>query len=165
MALAALDYAYDSIQTGLAPYHAGDRDERPWGHYRVISTGIRRRGEFCEKRIIINPGSALSLQRHRVRWEEIHVLEGEVQVIIDAALKRKSAGDRMEVPLHAIHSFVNLGERPVLLYERQEGICRESDNERLCDINGRPIVRTAAQDALARESIRLYRNITALLAA
>ncbi|MGQ0528102.1 MAG: cupin domain-containing protein [Alphaproteobacteria bacterium] len=165
MAQAALNYTYNIIPTPSAPYSAGERDERPWGCYAVINAGTRQNQGFCEKRIVIHPGKALSLQRHQGRREDLYVLEGEVHVIINATLHRKSAGGHVEVPLHAIHSLVNLGERPVLIYERQHGFCRENDNERLWDINGRPATGAALDDAIAHESIRLYKNITALLQA
>ena len=55
------------------------RDYRPWGWYESIALGPR----FQVKRIVVNPGAALSLQSHNHRSEHWIVVEGTAKVTIN----------------------------------------------------------------------------------
>jgi len=59
------------------------RDYRPWGWYESIALGPR----FQVKRIVVNPGAALSLQSHSHRSEHWVVFEGTAKVTIDDDIK------------------------------------------------------------------------------
>ena len=55
------------------------RDYRPWGWYESLVIG----GRFQVKRIVVNPGAALSLQSHHHRTEHWTVGEGSANVTVD----------------------------------------------------------------------------------
>ena len=54
------------------------RGHRPWGYYETIDLGER----FHVKRIVVNPGGMLSLQKHRHRAEHWVVVRGTAEVTI-----------------------------------------------------------------------------------
>ena len=64
---------------GAAQAETLPRDYRPWGWYESIALGPR----FQVKRIVVNPGAALSLQSHNHRSEHWIVVEGTAKVTID----------------------------------------------------------------------------------
>jgi mannose-6-phosphate isomerase-like protein (cupin superfamily) len=141
------------------PYRCGDRDIRPWGDYTILQTGQESDGrEFCIKRITIKPRSALSLQQHHWRREDWMVEEGILTAIIDSTLYNLYAGNRISVPLGAPHAMINYSGENVVIHERQTGICRESDNDRLMDLNGRATCNKKNQNQDIGESCQLYQN-------
>lgn len=105
-------------------YDAGDSDNRQWGFYEVLNVGIERGEEFCEKRIGVRPYRALSLQRHHGRREVWKVEEGVLTVICDGKLHTLTKGEVMMIPLEAPHCMINLTGEPVIVHEKQIGICR-----------------------------------------
>ena len=46
-------------------------DERPWGHYTVLADEANHK----VKRIVVQPGKRLSLQRHQQRAEHWYVVK------------------------------------------------------------------------------------------
>ena len=130
-------------------YDTGDFDHRPWGFYEVLNVGIERNEEFCEKRIGVKPYKALSLQRHHGRREIWQVEEGVLTVICDGHLHTVNAGETIMIPLEAPHCMINRTSTPVIVIEKQIGICREEDNDRLCDLSGREVMDIAADDLKA----------------
>ena len=86
---------------------------------------------------MVNPGYVLSLQRHRGRAELWEVLEGTLGVIRDGDFFDVEAGGSVEIPKGSVHCMVNATRLPVRVRETQRGICRENDNVRLADFNGR----------------------------
>ena len=69
----------DKLKAGKRP-EATDhkRVHRPWGYYESIDMGER----FQVKRIVVNPGGMLSLQKHRHRAEHWVVVRGTAEVTI-----------------------------------------------------------------------------------
>src|SRR5262249_8315353 len=57
---------------GAAEASSHRRVHRPWGHYEGVDAGER----FQVKRIVVSPGSQLSLQRHMHRSEHWVVVRG-----------------------------------------------------------------------------------------
>ena len=51
--------------------------QRPWGHFTVLGTGLG----YKVKKIVVNPGQALSLQLHYHRSEHWVVVAGAAKVI------------------------------------------------------------------------------------
>lgn len=93
------------------------RDYRPWGWYESIALGPR----FQVKRIVVNPGAALSLQSHNHRAEHWIVVEGTAKVTIEDEIKTIMENESVYIPLGAIHRLENPGKIPMTLIEVQTG--------------------------------------------
>ena len=98
------------------------KDHRPWGFFEtlILSDG------FQVKRIVVNPGAALSLQSHKFRSEHWIVVVGTAKVTVgmdhDALeVKMVEANESVYIPLGAIHRMENPGETPMELIEVQTG--------------------------------------------
>jgi mannose-1-phosphate guanylyltransferase / mannose-6-phosphate isomerase len=93
------------------------RDYRPWGWYESIALGPR----FQVKRIVVNPGAALSLQSHNHRSEHWVVVEGTAKVTIDDEVQTITENQSVYIPLGAVHRMENPGKLPLTLIEVQTG--------------------------------------------
>ena len=93
------------------------RDHRPWGHFESLAIGAR----FQVKRIVVNPGAALSLQSHVHRAEHWIVVEGAAKVTIGEEVKMVSENQSVYIPLGAVHRMENPGKVPMVLIEVQTG--------------------------------------------
>lgn len=110
------------------------RERRPWGSFETIE----RRPGYLVKRIIVDQGGRLSLQRHRHRAERWVVVRGLARVTIDDTVSELGPGAVATIPLGAIHRLENAGTEPVEIVEVQMGdILSEDDIERLEDVYGR----------------------------
>ena len=100
----------------------------------VLSDGL----DHKVKRIVVEPGKRLSLQRHSKRSEHWFVVSGTGFVSLDGVDHRISAGVAVDVPLGAAHRITNDGTEPVVFVEVQHGTYfGEDDIERLEDDFGR----------------------------
>ena len=107
---------------------------RPWGHFDVLAD----QATIKIKRIVVQPGGRLSLQRHRRRHEHWFVVEGLAEVEIDATPCSLGPGQSVNVPLGAWHRLANTGQLPLVLIEIQTGTSfGEDDIERAADDYGR----------------------------
>ena len=102
---------------GAAQAETLPRDYRPWGWYESIALGPR----FQVKRIVVNPGGALSLQSHNHRSEHWIVVEGAAKVTIDDDVKMVNDNQSVYIPLGAKHRMENPGKLPLTLIEVQTG--------------------------------------------
>ena len=102
---------------GAAQAETLPRDYRPWGWYESIALGPR----FQVKRIVVNPGAALSLQSHNHRSEHWIVVEGTAKVTIDDDVKTVTENQSIYIPLGAVHRMENPGKLPLALIEVQTG--------------------------------------------
>jgi len=93
------------------------KDFRPWGWYESIGLGPR----FQVKRIVVNPGAALSLQSHNHRSEHWIVVEGTALVTIEAEVKLVTENQSVYIPLGAVHRLENPGKLQLTLIEVQTG--------------------------------------------
>jgi mannose-1-phosphate guanylyltransferase/mannose-6-phosphate isomerase len=93
------------------------RDYRPWGWFESLVVGER----FQVKRIVVNPGAALSLQSHHHRAEHWIVVEGTAKVSVDDAVQLVSENQAVYIPLGAVHRMENPGKVPMVLIEVQTG--------------------------------------------
>lgn len=110
------------------------RDERPWGHYVVLSDAA----DHKVKRIVVEAGRRLSLQRHRNRGEHWFVVRGRAIVTRDAAEVEVGAGEAIDIPRFAWHRVRNPGPEPLVFIEVQTGDSFEEDDiERREDDFGR----------------------------
>lgn len=146
-----------AYKTLMAEYKVGDRDSRPWGEYEVTAVGIGDHGEYCEKRIAVQPGNILSLQSHDMRRETWRVMSGELTVILDGHTMTLHAGEEIFIPKGAIHAMANLSDALCVVFERQEGTCREDDIKRYLDAYGRET--ESSNDPAVKASLAAYRTV------
>ncbi|WP_175962559.1 mannose-1-phosphate guanylyltransferase/mannose-6-phosphate isomerase [Burkholderia pyrrocinia] len=109
---------------------------RPWGSYESIDQGDR----FQVKRIIVNPGSSLSLQMHHHRAEHWIVVRGTAQVFNGDQVVLLSENQSTYIPLGVTHRLHNPGKIPLELIEVQSGsYLGEDDIVRFDDNYGRDV--------------------------
>ena len=90
---------------------------RPWGYYESIDAGDR----FQVKRIMVNPGAALSLQMHHHRAEHWVVVSGAAKVTCDDKVTLLSENQSTYIPVGMKHRLENPGVLPLFLIEVQSG--------------------------------------------
>ena len=107
---------------------------RPWGWYDTIDIGER----FKVKRIQVNPGASLSLQRHAKRAEHWVVVKGVAIVTCGDKTITLHENESTYIPLGQTHRLSNPGTEPIEIIEVQSGhYLGEDDIERLEDRYGR----------------------------
>lgn len=110
------------------------RVNRPWGSYEGVDSGER----FQVKRIIVNPGASLSLQKHHHRAEHWIVVKGTATVTCGKNVMLLSENQSTYIPLGEIHRLENPGQIPLEIIEVQSGsYLDEDDIVRLEDVYGR----------------------------
>lgn len=108
--------------------------KRPWGYFEVLSDAP----DHKVKRIVVNPGGALSLQRHQKRAEHWYAVAGEGVAIIEGKAHDLSCGRAVDIPRGATHRLENTAQGDLVLIEVQTGsYFGEDDIERLEDKYGR----------------------------
>jgi len=86
------------------------------------------------KRIVVEPGARLSLQRHLHRAEHWVVVAGIADVTIGTETRRLAENQSAFIGRHEIHRLANPGEEPLVVIEVQYGdYLGEDDIERLAD--------------------------------
>ena len=115
-----------------ADVHA--RVYRPWGNYEGVDRGER----YQVKRIVVEPGQTLSLQKHYHRAEHWIVVRGVALVTCDGEQKLVNENESTFIRLGAVHRMENPGNIPLELIEVQSGsYLGEDDIVRLEDVYGR----------------------------
>jgi mannose-6-phosphate isomerase-like protein (cupin superfamily) len=90
---------------------------RPWGGFETIEEGPG----YKVKRLLVEPGRRLSLQRHRFRAESWVVVDGSPRMIVSGRPQRVRAREMVRVPRGAWHRIENPGTVPVTIIEVQHG--------------------------------------------
>ena len=107
---------------------------RPWGSFDSIGRGDK----YQVKRIMVNPGSKLSLQYHHHRAEHWIVVSGCAKVTIGQTTKLVAENQSVFIPIGETHCLENPGTIPLELIEVQSGsYLGEDDIVRLEDLYGR----------------------------
>ena len=107
---------------------------RPWGWYDGVDFGER----FQVKRIVVNPGAALSLQMHHHRAEHWIVVRGTARVTCEDKTFLVTENQSTFIPLGTRHRLENPGCVLLELIEVQSGsYLGEDDIVRFQDIYGR----------------------------
>ena len=107
---------------------------RPWGSYEGVVAGER----FQVKKIMVNPGAALSLQMHHHRAEHWIVVQGTARVTRGEDVFLISENESTYIPLGTVHRLENPGTLPLEMIEVQSGsYLGEDDIVRYEDIYGR----------------------------
>ena len=126
----------------VAELKAAGRDEtlvhrkvqRPWGSYDGIEKGER----FQVKRIVVEPGAALSLQMHYHRAEHWIVVRGTARVTRGEETFLLSENESTFIPVGTKHRLENPGKVPLEIIEVQSGAyLGEDDIVRFEDVYGR----------------------------
>ena len=90
---------------------------RPWGYYEGIDLGER----FQAKRIMVKPGSKISLQMHHHRAEHWVVVSGNAKVTRGDKVLMLHEDQSTYIPIGMKHRLENVGETPLYLIEVQSG--------------------------------------------
>jgi len=107
---------------------------RPWGEYTVLE----QREGFKMKRLTLDPGASISLQRHQHRSEHWVVVSGTATVTCDDEVKTVTRNQSTYIPVGSKHRLDNRGKIPLQLIEVQVGeYLEEDDIERFDDLYGR----------------------------
>jgi len=126
----------------VAGLKAAGRDEclahrkvhRPWGTY----DGIERGERFQVKRIVVDPGAALSLQMHHHRAEHWVVVRGTARVTRGEETFLLTENESTYIPTGTRHRLENPGKMPLEIIEVQSGAyLGEDDIVRFEDVYGR----------------------------
>lgn len=116
---------------------------RPWGNYIKL---FQEAGVWV-KRVEVNPGARLSLQKHACRSEKWNIVSGRGLVVIDGLKKKVGAGDVVDIPVGAVHRIGNTGKDKLVFIEvavhANGGELSEEDIVRLEDDYARARARTA----------------------
>ena len=107
---------------------------RPWGKFESIDAGCR----YQVKRITVNPGASLSVQKHRFRAEHWVVVSGVAKVTNANDVFLLSENQSTYIPVGVVHALENPGKDPLEIVEIQTGsYLGEDDIIRLKDLYGR----------------------------
>lgn len=90
---------------------------RPWGYYVLIDAS----SNFQTKRVVINSGAKLSLQKHHDRAEHWVVVKGTAQVTRGDETLLLSENQSTYIPLGTVHRLANAGVIPLEIIEVQSG--------------------------------------------
>jgi mannose-6-phosphate isomerase-like protein (cupin superfamily) len=103
--------------------------QRPWGWFETLGDGEG----YLVKRICINAGQRISLQRHQHRLEHWVVVAGTGELELDGQRIAAAPGTTLLVPCGSIHR-ARAGSSDLLIVEVQRGDwLSEDDIERLAD--------------------------------
>jgi len=97
---------------------------RPWGYYDCIDSA----SGFKVKRILVNPGSKLSLQKHKHRSEHWVVVNGIAKITLRNKVFNLSAEQSTYIPRGEIHRIENTQKIPLEIIEIQTGSYLEEDD-------------------------------------
>jgi mannose-1-phosphate guanylyltransferase/mannose-6-phosphate isomerase len=100
------------------------KEFRPWGWFDVLDSS----NGYKVKKILINPNSSLSLQKHNKRSEHWVVIKGEVNVICGLKRLRLKENESFFVPKNMKHRLFNKSSDPVEIIEVQTGEYLEEDD-------------------------------------
>jgi mannose-1-phosphate guanylyltransferase / mannose-6-phosphate isomerase len=103
----------------VAPHVTEDhlKMHRPWGSYQSVDNGDRHQ----VKRIIVKPGTRLSLQKHHHRSEHWIVVRGAARVTVNDLVKTVHENESIYIPIGAVHRLENPGKILLELIEVQTG--------------------------------------------
>ena len=101
---------------------------RSWGHYKVLYSDVG----FRVKELVIDPHSALSMQRHQYRSETWNIVSGDAEVLLgtDNILKLTKE-ESIFIPENTWHKGMNNTDEPAHIIEIWRGTkLTEDDIER-----------------------------------
>ena len=90
---------------------------RPWGTYTILEDNPK----YKIKRIVVEPGKRLSLQKHFHRNEHWIVVSGTATVTVEDKTFMLRANESTYIKMGDIHRLSNEGKIPVVMIEAQIG--------------------------------------------
>ena len=90
---------------------------RPWGNYFSVEEGLN----WKIKKIEVNPGASLSLQKHQKRSEHWVVVKGTAKVQIEEKIFLLSENQSTYIPKGVKHRLSNPQKLPLIIIEVQSG--------------------------------------------
>ncbi|VAW50082.1 Glycosyltransferase [hydrothermal vent metagenome] len=90
---------------------------RPWGHYQNLLEDENHK----VKKLIVNSGERLSLQKHQHRAEHWTVVSGEALVTVDKKEILLKVGQSVDIPKGSVHRIYNPGITQLIIIEVQMG--------------------------------------------
>ena len=90
---------------------------RPWGYYDLVDSGEG----FQVKRIVVNSGAKLSLQKHKYRAEHWVVVKGVALVTCGDKIFELVENQSTYIPQGSIHRLENHQDIPLEIIEIQTG--------------------------------------------
>ena len=107
---------------------------RPWGSY----DSLENQDGFQVKRLIVNPGAVLSLQKHARRAEHWVVVRGKARITKNEDVFDMGVNESTHIAIGDVHRIANPFDEPVHIIEVQCGdYLGEDDIVRLEDNYGR----------------------------
>jgi D-beta-D-heptose 7-phosphate kinase/D-beta-D-heptose 1-phosphate adenosyltransferase len=105
---------------------------RLWGKYRDLD----QNGHWKVKELSIDVGKSLSDQKHFIRSEHWHIVDGDLKMDLEfsdgySTSKVYGTGDSIDIPSNTWHHATNVGDKPVKVIEVWMGnTLSEDDIER-----------------------------------
>lgn len=117
-------------------------ERRPWGTFEVLdeSRSVENSALHQVKRLVVNPGEQLSLQKHKFRAEHWYVVSGAGEAIVGTTKVKLSPGTSVDIAQLEMHRARCDADSPtpLVLIEVQTGTyLGEDDIERFEDEYGR----------------------------
>jgi cytidyltransferase-like protein len=102
---------------------------KEWGKYRDLD----QNGHWKVKELSVDVGKSLSDQRHFVRSEHWHIVDGELKMDLQfsngySTSKVYKTGDSIDIPVKCWHHATNVGDRPVKVIEVWMGSTLSEDD-------------------------------------
>jgi cytidyltransferase-like protein len=91
--------------------------KRPWGEYKALDEGEH----YKVKKLVIDPGQSISLQKHKYRKEHWQIVGGKADVLLRNLKYTLKEGDHITVPAYAMHKLANKQDTPLVVIEIQLG--------------------------------------------
>jgi cytidyltransferase-like protein len=122
------------IQEGFERYTKTHSEERPWGHWKILTQGPG----FKSKMLIVEPGQKLSLQSHKHRNEHWIVVKGQASVILNERDFDVCENESCYIPRNHKHQLINKTKNLLEVVEVATGdYLKEDDIVRYEDAYGR----------------------------
>lgn len=100
------------------------RVDRTWGYYIILDSTE----QTVTKKLILEPGKAISLQSHNNRDEHWVIISGEAIISDGTVPMQVKPGEYFFIPKHQIHQIRNISKFFNLeIIEVQFGECDEKD--------------------------------------
>jgi quercetin dioxygenase-like cupin family protein len=127
------------------------------GTYTLLLTGDDTAGRYCLIDMLVPPGGGPPPHRHDFE-EMFTILEGEIELTFRGEASIARAGETVNVPANAPHSFRNVGDRPARLL----CMCTPAGQERFFAAVGDPVASRTAPPPTLNEAERAERRARAV---
>lgn len=104
------------------------------GTYTILVTGAETAGRYCLIEMQVPPGGGPGPHRHDFE-EQFHILDGELEFTFRGQNSTAHAGQTVNIPANAPHSFKNVGAAPARLL----CMCTPAGQEEFFQLVGKPL--------------------------